>query len=82
MSSVYCPVHGMGRCNCRLDVIREAPKWSEPKELFPGVFEKTKYDKESDKFENIIYKEGGDKHFHGWLNPEKNDAGGEINKNH
>ena len=56
-------------------------KWSEGKELFPGVKEKVKYDPATGRWESIIYKEGSDRHFHGWIDSSKNDAGGEINRN-
>lgn len=56
-------------------------KWSEGKELFPGVKEKVKYDPTTGRWESMIYKEGGDTHFHGWIDPSKGDAGGETHRN-
>lgn len=57
-------------------------KWSEARELAPGIKEKVKYDPKTGRFENIIIFEGRDEHYHGWTDPERGEAGGEINKNH
>ncbi len=54
--------------------------WSDGKELFPGVKEKAKYNPETCRFENIIYKEGGKDHYHGWIDPSTGSAGGEKHR--
>ena len=56
-------------------------KWGEGKELFPGVKEKAKHNPQTGRFENIIYKEGDNDHFHGWTDPSTGDAGGKKNPN-
>jgi hypothetical protein len=58
------------------------PTWGTERELFPGVFEKTRHDPETGRFENIIYsKQDPTRHYHGWSDPARNDAGGQINHN-
>jgi len=56
-------------------------RWSDARELFPGVSEKVRFDPKTGRFENIIYSKRGGKHFHGYIDPSTNEAGGEINKN-
>ena len=53
-------------------------KWSREKELFPGVFEKVKFDPQTGRWDSVIYKKGGSAHFHGWIDPKRGQAGGEI----
>jgi len=55
--------------------------WGEDHELFPGVGERTKFNPQTGRWENIIFKEGGNRHFHGWIDPDKDDAGSQMNPN-